>query len=307
MTNKENCMQLIPDLQFRTGMRLITQKDHKNNESFSVFKTVDFYGREAKEQNARWGLAQWDSGTDLRDCLIGRADGAVTDGRYRTFSYDKAENMMTFYLDTSGYYKGKPAALGDYWPHLLIEQEDFRYNEWDSKAKAYFNCGCKSIVLSMDIKLGDYSETETDGDWVRAAQFLLYVYAKGINTNDFCWFGVSLFDNRWDKNDHYINYDGGKADASGAMIYLIGSKYAYPGKSLWKDGKPEPNGEWRHIELDLRPYLDDMLRKGLDDGYFKAKTIDGLCLNGMNMGWETIGTFSHTMYVKNLSLVSYPN
>jgi hypothetical protein len=26
----------------------------------------------------------------------------------------------------------------------------------------------------------------------------------------------------------------------------------------------------------------------------------------MNMGWETIGTFDHTMYVKNLTLTSYP-
>ncbi len=99
----------------------------------------------------------------------------------------------------------------------------------------------------------------------------------------------------------------GKADASGAMIYLIGSKYAYPGKSLWSNGAPEPNGEWRHIEIDLRPYLDDMLRHGLGDGYVKAGSLDGLCLNGMNMGWETIGTFSHTMYVKNMSLTSYLN
>lgn len=298
-------MQLIPDLEFKTGMRLITQKDHKNNDSFRVFQTHAFYDEKVKESTARWGLAQWDSGTDLSQCLIESNKSTVTDGKYRTFSYDADENMMTFYLDTSAYYQGSPAVQGDYWPHLLIEQEDFRYKELDKPTREYYKCRCKSIILSLDIKLGDYSETAVDGDWVRAAQFLLYFYVKGINSNDFCWFGIQFFDNRYDKGDHYIGYDGGKADASGAMIYLIGSKYAYPGESLWKDGAPQPNGEWRHIEIDLKPYLEDMLQKGLEDGYFKVKTLDKLCLNGMNMGWETIGTFSHTMYVKNLSLVSY--
>ena len=302
---EENCMQLIPDLEFKTGMRLITQKDHNNNDSFRVFKTVGFYGDKVKEQTARWGLAQWDSGTDLSKCLIESDVGTVTDGKYRAFSYDPGQNMMTFFLDTSAYYQGRPSVQGDYWPHLLIEQEDFRYKELDKPTREYYKCRCKSIILSMDIKLGDYSETAIDGDWVRAAQFLLYFYVKGINSADFCWFGIQLFDNRWDKNEHYIGYDGGKADASGAMIYSIGSKYVYSGESLWKDGAPQPNGEWKHIEIDLRPYLDDMLQKGLDDGYFKVKSIDKLCLNGMNMGWETIGTFSHTMYVKNLSLTSY--
>ena len=300
---EERCMQIIPDIEFKTGMDLITQKDHKNNDAFRVFTTHAFYGEKVK--NARWRLAQWDSGPDLSECLKESDANTVTDGKYRTFSYDPDENMMTFFLDTSAYYNGRAAVQGDYWPHLLIEQDDFGYKELDKKTREYYRCKCKSIILSMDIKLGDYSETPIDGDWVRAAQFLMYFYVKGINTNDFCWFGIQLFDNRWDKNDHYIGYDGGKADASGAMIYSIGSKYVYSGESLWKDGAPEPDGQWRHIEIDLRPYLDDMLQKGLQDGYFKAKSIDKLCINGMNMGWETIGTFSHTMYVKNLSLISY--
>ena len=298
-------MQLIPDLRFETGMRLITQKDHKNGESFKVFGTHSFYGKKVKE--ARWGLAQWDSGPDLSECLIDAGDSTVTDGKWRTFSYDPAEDMMTFSLDTSAYYNGNPAVLGDYWPHLLIEQEDFRYKDLDKPTREYYRCKSKNIILSMDIRLGDYTETPIEGDWVDAAQFLLYFYVKGINSNDFCWFGIQLFDNRWEKNEHYVGYDGGKADASGAMIYSIGSKYVYPGESLWKNGRPEPNGDWVHIEIDIRPYLDDMLQRGLADGYFKVKSIDKLCLNGMNMGWETIGTFDHTMYVKNLSLVSYPD
>lgn len=300
-------MQIIPDVEFRTGMKLITQKDHKNGDSFKSFGKHGFYGEKVKASEARWRLAQWDSGPDLSECIIESDDKTITDGKWRTFSYDPAEKTMTFRLDTSAYYQGNPAVYGDYWPHLLIEQDDFRYHDLVPEEREFYKCKNKAIVLSMDIKLGDYSETPIDGDWVRAAQFLLYFYVKGINSNDFCWFGIQLFDNRWDKTDHYVGYDGGKADASGAMIYSIGSKYVYPGKSLWENGRPKPNGDWVHIELDIRPYLDDMLQRGIDGGYFKAKIINKFCISGMNMGWETIGTFDHTMYVKNFSLTSYPD
>ncbi len=297
-------MQLIPDLKFETGMRLLTQKDHKAGDSFKTFKKHSFYGTSAK--NAKWRLAQWDSGPDLSECIIESNDDTITDGKWRTFSYNAEENMMTFRLDTSAYYNGSPAKYGDYWPHLLIEQDDFGVRDMTKKQKAFYSCGSKSIILSMDIRLGDYSITPIDGDWVRAAQFLLYFYVKGVSSNDFCWFGVQLFDNRSDMNDNYIGYDGGKADASGAMIYSIGSRYIYRDKSLWEYAKPKPDGDWVHIEIDIRPFLDDMLEKGLADGYFKVRSLDQLCINGMNMGWETIGTFDHTMYVKNFSLTSYP-
>lgn len=303
---EDNGMQIIPDIKFETGMRLITQKDHSNGDAIKTFGKHSFYGGKVNLATVRWRLAQWDSGPDLSECIIEAGDSTITDGKWRQFSYDPEENMMTFRLDTSAYYQGRPAVAGDYWPHLLIEQDDFGYSDLDSYTREYYKCRSGKIVLSMDIRLGDYKETAIDGDWVRAAQFLLYFYVKGINTNDFCWFGIQLFDNRVDKNEHYVGYDGGKADASGAMIYSIGSKYVYPGESLWKDGAPRPNGDWVHIEIDIRPYLDDMFERGRGDGYFKAGSIKQLCISGMNMGWETIGTFDHTMYVKNLALTSYP-
>ncbi len=296
-------MQLIPDVEFRTGMKLVTQRDHKNGDSFSVFGERGFYGGKEEAGEARWRLVQWDSGPDLSECIIDSDGTAITDGKWRTFAYDPSERLMTFRLDTSAYYQGRPAVSGGYWPHLLIEQDDFGYRGLAAGEREFYNCQSKSIVLSMDIRLGDYSETPIDGDWVRAAQFLLYFYVKGINTNDFCWFGIQLFDNRWAKNGHYIGIDG----ASGQMIYSIGSEFVYPGKTLWRNGCPQPNGDWVHIELNIRPYLDDMLRRGLKSGCFEAGTLDGFCINGMNMGWETIGTFDHTMYVKNLALISCPD
>ena len=298
-------MQIIPDITLKTGMQLLSQKDHQNGDVFAVLGIHDFYGGTATDP--RWRLAQWDSGPCLVKNRVESDVTAVMDGVGRCFAYQPEQNQMTFALDTSIYYRGKPALTGDFWPHLLIEQADFGYAAQPAQTQAYYRCDADRMVVSFDIRLTAYSNTPIDGDWVNAAQFLLYFYVKGIDTNDFCWFGLQLFDNRWEKNDHYIGYDGGKADASGAMIYSIGSKYVYrsTGRTLYKAGKPDVGGEWIHVEIDIRPYLDDMLAHGLSDGYFEAQLLSELCINGMNLGWETIGTFDHTMEMRNLRLDSY--
>lgn len=298
-------MQIIPDLYFKDGIQLISQKDHDNGDVFSVLDEHDFYGGEANDPV--WRLAQWDSGPCLVENRIISEPTVITDGMGRSFAYDPAQNVMTFELDTDLYYEGRPAIEGDYWPHLLIEQNNFSQSLESSQDMAFLSCNADSLVLSLDIRLTEFVQTPIDGDWVRAAQFLMYFYVKGTDTHDFCWFGVQLFDSRQDKTGHYVGYDGGKADASGAMIYSIGSKYAYrnSGRTLYRDKQPDIGGEWVHVEIDLKPYLEDMLKKGLADGYFTVDSLSELYIGGMNVGWETIGTFYHTMEIRNLQLVAY--
>ncbi len=297
-------MQIIPNLDFKGGIQLISQKDHANGDRFTVLDTHDFYGGTA--ENPVWQLAQWDSGPCLVKNRVNSAPTTITDGVARSFSYDPEQNLMTFELDTSLYYQGKPAIQGDYWPHLLIEQGDF-LKSVAADERTYLSCDADRMVLSMDIRMTEFEKTPIDGDWVRAAQFLMYFYVRGTETNDFCWFGLQLFDNRYDKTEHYIGYDNGNPSTSGAMIYSIGSKYVYEnsGRTLYANKKPDTSGEWVHIEIDLKPYLEDMLKNGEKDGYFKADKLSELYIGGMNVGWETIGTFDHTMQIKNLQLVSY--
>ena len=296
--------QLIRDLRFERGITLLSQKDHQHNDRIKELAKHDFYGGEASKPI--WKLAQWDSGPDFVSNLIESPADTLTDGKWRTFRYDPETNTMTFRLDTSAYYGGRPSKEGDYWPHLLIEEGTFEVFDVGKNNK-FYNCDSDKLVVSFDIRLGDYKETAIEGDWVRAAQFLMYFYVKGIDTNDFCWFGLQMFDNRWELNGNYTGYDGGKADASGAMIFSIGSRHVYEnsGATLWENGSPKPNGDWIHVEIDIKPYLEKMLERGNEDGYFKAKSLSGLRINGMNLGWETIGTFDHTMQMRDLQLVSY--
>ena len=302
---EKGVMQIIPDLTFQDGIDLISQKDHANGDAFSVLDSHSFYGGET--DMPVWRLAQWDSGPCFVENRIPSDPTIITDGMGRSFGYDPEQNVMTIELDTALYYHGKPAVQGDYWPHLLVEQANFTQSLASSKDKKYLSCDVDRLVLSMDIRLMEFTETPIEGDWVRAAQFLMYFYVKGTDTHDFCWFGVQLFDNRADRTNNYIGYDGGKADSSGAMIYSIGSKYVYKnsGRTLYQNKVPDTSGKWVHVEIDLKPYLEDMLEKGLEDGYFTVDSLDELYISGMNLGWETIGTFYHTMEVRELQLISY--
>ena len=301
-------MQLIPDVSFTQGMDLITQKDHANGDAFSVFAVRDFrasgQSAPAERLSPLWRLCQWDSGPDLSGMLADSAPTEITDGAFRSFRYDPETGVMGFFLDTSLYYGGRPAKEGDFWPHLLIEAPSFDVGDLSEDRAVYYRCDAESMILSFDIRLTEFEAFPVDGDWVDAAQFLMYFYVKGIGTNDFCWFGVQLFDSRWPRNEHYIGYDGGKADASGVMIYSIGSKYVYSGTALWKDGAPSPDGVWRHVEIDLVPYLKNMLKRGKSEHYFRAEDLRDLHIDGMNLGWETIGTFRHAMEIRDLQLIA---
>lgn len=295
--------QLIPDPAWETGFQIMSQKDHQNGDRVQILGTLP---EEAPLESARWYVAQWDSGPCLWENRISTHPWQITDGKWRSLFRDPKKNTLTFLLDTSLYYGGNPARVGDYWPHLLIEQGSFGCSDLPETERAPYRCSAKKLTVSFDIRLKEYSETPIAGDWVRAAQFLMFFYVKGIRTNDFCWFGMQLFDSRYAENDHYIAYDGGKADASGAMIYSIGSRYVYKNSRgrLWQNGQPSPDGKWIHIELDLKPYLEDMLRWGKDDGYFKADSLDELVIDGMNLGWESIGTFRHVMEITPVRLIA---
>ncbi len=297
-------MQLIPDNTFSTGFIVKSQKDHGAGDKVT---DLGVFPKGTDKTFARWAICQWDSGECLwagRD--VSSPDNVLTDGTYRTVTVNKGNILLS--LNTEGYYKGKPAVMGDYWPHLLIEQSSFSYKKSDEITKEFYHADCDKIVLEFDVQLTEYKETPVKKDWVRAAQLLMYFYIRS-EKGDFLWFGIQLFDNRSDNTEHYIGYDGGKADASGAMIFSVGSKYVYKNskRSLWKGGKPYASNDWIHVKIDIKPFIKEAFQRGMEDGYFKAGDISELYIDGMNYGFETIGTFSHSASLKDLKLISYRN
>lgn len=280
--------QILPDNNFKQGFTVLSQKEHDNGNR--VNKLGEFvYG----DDKPVWKLAQWDSGPCLWSNRVNSDKYTLTDGISRSVSYNPDQKSLRLRIDTSAFYCGKPAETGMYWPHLLIEQSSFREDIG------------KHLTVNGAIRLSGYNASPIDGDYVRAAQFLMFLYLKSKTGDDFVWFGMHFFDNRSAFSDKYIGYDGGKADASHALIYSLGEGDIFTGRSLWKDGAPCVSDEWLRFSVDMRPHIDDMICYGLKDGYLKnTRSADDLVVCGLNIGWETIATFDHTMEIKGLEIYS---
>ncbi|MCQ2433316.1 MAG: hypothetical protein MJ175_11990 [Clostridia bacterium] len=296
--------QLIPDPTFRNGFTIRSQKDHENGDNFEDLGVFP-----DDSASPAWLIVQWDSGPCLWEDRVPAADGVLTDGRSKwvTLNGDGA----SLRLDSAAYYEMKPdgaAAAGDFWPHLLLECTDFGYAAAKAAEKEFYSCSADELLLSFDLNMSAFSCTPNEKDWVEADQFLMYFYVKGKHSNDFVWFGLQLFDSRWERNTPYVGIDGGKADASGSLIYSIGLTEVYKcaDGGLWKNKAVPADGKWIHIEIDLTPHLNKMFRSGSEMEYFSSavSSLDDLYIDGMNLGFETIGTFDTEMGIRNLSLVS---
>lgn len=302
---KSKVKQLIADNGFYKGMKVVSQKDHANGDRITDLGNFTYAG---SATTPKWSLAQWDSGP----CIwANRAESdkyTLTDGASKWVTYDPTYKSLLLRLNTEPYYKGNGAREGDYWPHLLIEQ-NFDYSTASDYDKQFYTGAADKWLLSFDLRLPYYSATPRDGDWVRAAQLYIYFGAHQKSTGRFIWFGVQLFDSRW-RNDSTTNYfvDGGKADASGNMIYCVGMKELYKGAngSFWGDSSPQVTNDFVHFEMDMIPHLQAMVDRGIREGDLAAgTTVDDFYIDYMNYGWEIIGTFDCGVEIKNLSLVSY--
>ena len=124
------------------------------------------YGQEV---TPTWKVAQWDSGPCLWRDSVPSDRYTLTDGVSKWITYDPEEKSLLLRLHTEPYYQGKGAVYGDYWPHLLIE-ENFDYNETPPEKKVYYSGGVDSMRLSFDLRMPYYDATHNADNWVEAGQ-----------------------------------------------------------------------------------------------------------------------------------------
>lgn len=303
---KYRVKELIPSGNFLDGFKVLSQKDHANGDL--VTHLGEFVYTDSA-QTPKWSLAQWDSGPCIWGSRVESDKYTLTDGVSKWVSYNPSEGSLLLRLNTEAYYNGRGAVEGDYWPHLLVETT-LPYSTATESEKEFFTGAADKWLLSFDLRMPQYSATPRNGDWVRAAQLYIYFGARHKETGRFVWFGLQLFDSRWKYSADNYFVDGGKADASGQMIYVIGTRNVYKGmrETLWNSAgtAPQAGENWLHFELDLIPYLRFMVNRGIREGDFAPDTVvDDFYIDYMNYGWEIIGTFDCGVEIKNLSLLSH--
>jgi hypothetical protein len=293
-------MQLFDDVDYKKGFTVIGQNTVKRGNIY-----LDPENPEGTGGKPSWMIAQWNSGPCLYRERVDSDFNVITDGSIKTVTFDPADRSVSLRLNTIPYYNGAPGTT-DKWPHLLLEQSplDFDPSASSDKEKApFYSCSADKMVVSLDIRMNSYEFVYVDG--VNAAQFLSYYYLKSKKGDDFVWFGVPLFDNRGETGIYWAIDTAG----SDRMIYSIASTDTYknsPHSLLDKDGAPIVSDEWIHVEVDIRPHIEAVLERGLAEGVFKyAKTLDDLYVSGVNIGWETIGSFDIDVQIRNFGLTSF--
>jgi len=302
-------MQLIGDTEFREGFKIIGQNT-KAQGNVLLYAEGD---AQTEAEDPVWMIAQWNSGLSLYKKRAESAPNVLTEGVAKTVTLDTESRAISLRLNTIPLYDGEGGTTSN-WPHLLLEQYlNIDASETGTERMKYYSCSADRIILSMDIRMTSYEFVDIPG--VNAAQFLSYYYIKSKTGDDFVWFGAPLFDNRGETGIYWAvdtagsdrmiysisSYDTYK-NSAGSMLTSSGEPRLWTGDSKTSDPVYGKDG-WIHVEVDLKPHIEAMFERGMAEGTFKyAKSLEDLYISGMNIGFETIGSFDITVELKNLRL-----
>lgn len=289
--------QLFCDPHFFDGFTVVSQR----TDGAQQIKLGDFTYSDS-EKAPSWTVAQWNSGPCLYEDRKESDRYTLTDGVTKTVRYDPSDRSVSLRLNAANVYNGEAAGDGA-WPHLLLEQSPMcDYEALGEEDKRFYNCSVDRMVMSVDIRLSDFVDT-LNKDGINAVQFLAYIYLRGVDSDDFIWFGINLFDDR--------GYQGTmwqQDTVGGLMIYCLSTEDTYrcEKRSLFRNGKPYISDDWVHVEVDLTPHIDEALEKANEDNIFgKTVTKEDFFVGGTNIGFEIHGNYDCTVDIKDYLLTAY--
>ena len=119
--------------------------------------------------------------------------------------------------------------------------------------------------------------------------------ASSADFRDMIWFGLPMFDVRYDLPPGHQAVDKGKGDATGKFICTL------PGSQFY-DG-PTGDGGWHQLRGDLVPLVKEALAASQAKGFLTDTKFEDLAPTSFNLGWEVPGPYDCEITLKGLSLV----
>jgi hypothetical protein len=191
-------------------------------------------------------------------------------------------------------YDGRMRAVGEAWPHLLIEQlfrepialKDFKTLTFAMEARIPF---CKPAPWAEGKLDAGRHTAQVSAFWT------VHNVTKGNpDHRDMIWFGIPFFDARHAVPPSHFALDVGKDDATGKFISLL------DGERFWK--APTGDGAWHRLEVDMAPLLREALEIAQRHGHLKHSRPEDLAIDSFNLGWEAPGPYDAAFEVRGLSL-----
>lgn len=256
-----------------------------------------------KKADPSWILIQWYS----VHCLINeRKDTGnpyeITDvENSKRVVYNPEEKSLKMSLNAKNCFKGK-SKLEHFWPHLLIEQRhicDYK-NMTDYEEKKFYSTEADKIFVEMDLRLTEYDPTTNPED-LDVCQFVAYVYLQLVDGNHI-YIGFNPFDSRGMQEFFWMQEAGGDN-----FVYSLSTETVFGSKekSFHKGDKINVSEEWKHIEVDLTPHIDNIIETANRDNIFgRHVSREDFYFSGTNVGFETHANTNCTFEIKNYNLIT---
>lgn len=245
-----------------------------------------------------WRLAQWGSRHLIEPGVFAPAgEGkwvAETPGK-RVVVERAAEGAASILLEVNGgtEYGGHYRQMGEFWPHLLIEQ---KFDPPIQVATAgELRLGLEFRVVHCGVVPGMESGLDPG---LHTAQVSAYftvhsmMYGKP-NPDEMFWFGIPLFDARHAVPPGHYALDIAPGGGGKFICNL-------DGKRFWQGNTGD--GEWRRLDADLPALLREALGIAQQHGQFKERRVEDLALTSFNLGWEVPGPYNAAIEIRGLNL-----
>ena len=299
---------LLSDSSFKNGFGLFspeTTTAHVEDRliDYNGEAETDFYNPEA-DHSYYWTMCQWWTPYNFVNATYSKnGDTHIYENESRRLEVNPGEGSLHMELNADMEYEekfGGPRDPAASWSHFLIQQN---FPSELVKSPSTF----EDLYVEMDVTIEESTYLgEGQPLGAECAQLLFYFCLfnrvpadsnpeeVGVNGTGM-WFGVPIYDSRYDYVDRYIGGDTGFVGSTNRMIYSI------PSQSYMGRGPVEMNRTYK-IRIDVLDLLKEAFIYGVKNDYLPNCLWNNLYLTYMNFGWELPGQYKVSSTLSNLDI-----
>ena len=299
---------LLSDSSFKNGFGLFspeTTTAHVEDRliDYNGEAETDFYNPEA-DHSYYWTMCQWWTPYNFVNATYSKnGETHIYENESRRLEVNPGEGSLHMELNADMEYEekfGGPRDPAASWSHFLIQQN---FPSELVKSPSTF----EDLYVEMDVTIEESTYLgEGQPLGAECAQLLFYFCLfnrvpadsnpeeVGVNGTGM-WFGVPIYDSRYDYVDRYIGGDTGFVGSTNRMIYSI------PSQSYMGRGPVEMNRTYK-IRIDVLDLLKEAFIYGVKNDYLPNCLWNNLYLTYMNFGWELPGQYKVSSTLSNLDI-----
>ena len=299
---------LLSDSSFKNGFGLFspeTTTAHVEDRliDYNGEAETDFYNPEA-DHSYYWTMCQWWTPYNFVNATYSKnGETHIYENESRRLEVNPGEGSLHMELNADMEYEekfGGPRDPAASWSHFLIQQN---FPSELVKSPSTF----EDLYVEMDVTIEESTYLgEGQPLGAECAQLLFYFCLfnrvpadsnpeeVGVNGTGM-WFGVPIYDSRYDYVDRYIGGVTGFVGSTNRMIYSI------PSQSYMGRGPVEMNHTYK-IRIDVLDLLKEAFIYGVKNDYLPNCLWNNLYLTYMNFGWELPGQYKVSSTLSNLDI-----